>query len=110
MTEVLEEHHIAFLNLAVYDVTGCLTEYIQMLSKLSYLVFVSASGVQEFFVLLEENGISLPAGIKIACIGGVTEKKLEECYGRADIVADASDVNGLLDAIRENKVLAALLK
>lgn len=100
LTEILEEHHIAFLNLAVYDVTGCLTDYIQMLNRLDYLVFVSASGVQEFFRLLAEHRMSLPEGIKIACIGEITAKKLKECYRQPDIVADASDVDGLLSAVR----------
>lgn len=99
LTDVLEKHHIAFSNLPVYDVTGCLTDSVHMLSVVDYLVFVSASGVQEFFRLLEERGISLPERIQFACIGRITAKKLEECCRQADIVADASDVDGLLEAI-----------
>ena len=70
-----------------------------MLEGMEYLVFVSASGVQEFFRLIRENAVTLPERIKIACIGGVTAKRLEECYREADIVADTSDVNGLARAI-----------
>lgn len=95
LTDVLERHHVAFLNLAIYDVTGCPAEHIGMLEGMEYLVFVSASGVQEFFRLIRENAVTLPERIKIACIGGVTAKRLEECYREADIVADTSDVNGL---------------
>ena len=55
--------------------------------------------MQEFFRLLEERGICLPERIQFACIGRITAKKLEECCRQADIVADASDVDGLLEAI-----------
>ncbi len=99
LTDVLERHHVAFLNLAIYDVTGCPAEHIGMLEEMEYLVFVSASGVQEFFRLIRENAVTLPERIKIACIGGMTAKRLEECYREADIVADTSDVNGLARAI-----------
>lgn len=100
LTEVLKEHGIVFQNLAVYDVKGCLTENIQMLDRLDYLVFVSASGVQAFFQMLQERKVSLPDSIQIACIGDITGRKLEECYGQADVVANANDVEGLFDAIR----------
>lgn len=103
LTEVLEEHGIAFQNLAVYDVVGGLTDNIEILNQLDYLVFVSASGVQEFFRRLRERELSVPERIRIACIGEITGKKLEECFGRADIVANASDVDGLLDAIKEDE-------
>lgn len=99
LTQVLESHQIPYRNLAIYDVKGELTDYAERLDELDYLVFVSASGVQAFFTLVQEMGISVPEDIKIVCIGEVTGKKLAE-YGRQlDATASVSDVPGLIEEV-----------
>lgn len=100
LTETLAANRVAFLELAIYDVKGSLTKYGFELEKLSYLLFVSASGVQAFFSLLQEKRICLPETIKVACIGELTEKRLIEYGRKAEIVATINDVGGLLSAIQ----------
>jgi uroporphyrinogen III methyltransferase/synthase len=102
LTDVLKKHNVEFLDIAVYDVAGSLTENISILDRLDYLVFVSASGVQAFFTGISERGISLPDTVKIVCIGEITEKKLDEYNGKADVVAGVSDVESLLAAVKED--------
>lgn len=99
LTRVLAEHQVAFCDLAVYDVAGCLCACMEDFENLDYLIFVSASGVQAFFQEIQEKEFSLPKEVKIACIGKVTCKKLKEMYGQADIVAEVNDVEGLLEAV-----------
>lgn len=99
LENVLKECGIVFCNLPVYDVTGKIACHKAALEEVDYLVFVSASGVQSFFAEIKREGIVLPEGIKIACIGTVTCQKVKQLYGEADVVADVSDVNGLMDAI-----------
>ena len=100
LTEIFSRRQIAFLDLKIYDVVGRLTESIALLNHLDYIVFVSASGVQAFFDQLLETGLSVPKGVKIVCIGRITEQKLAKCYGQADIVAAVNDVDGVLKAVR----------
>jgi len=101
LTEIFSRCQIAFLDLRIYDVVGRLTESIALINSLDYIVFVSASGVQAFFGQLLEKGMSVPRGIKTVCIGRVTEQRLAECYGQADIVASVNDVDGILKAVQE---------
>ncbi|MGN0330258.1 MAG: uroporphyrinogen-III C-methyltransferase [Kineothrix sp.] len=100
VTEVLAREGIEFSELAIYDVAGSMTGNIQVLEALDYLIFVSASGVTAFFDELRIRKLSLPDRIRIACIGKITEKRLLEIYGKADIVAAVNDAEGLLDGIR----------
>lgn len=100
LTDILKREQIEFSDLAIYDVVGSMTKNIQCLKELDYLVFVSASGVTAFFEELQCRNLSLPAHIKIACIGKITEKRLLQKYGKANIVATINDVEGLLDKIK----------
>ena len=90
-----------FQDIPIYDVAGKLTRNVKCLESLDYLVFVSASGVTAFFRELRRQNRTLPEKIRVACIGKMTEKRLREEYGKADIVAAVSDVEGLLRAVRE---------
>ena len=100
LTDILKREQIDFTDLAIYDVTGSMTPNIQCLEELDYLVFVSASGVTAFFEELQSRKLSLPDHIKIACIGKITEKRLMEKYGKADVVAAVNDVDGLLEMMK----------
>jgi len=101
LTEVLRQNGIAHTDLAVYDVSGRLTEYADRLEELDYLLFASASGVRAFFAGISERQITLPEKLKIACIGEVTKSELEEKFYGAGIVADVPNVQGLIEAVAE---------
>jgi uroporphyrinogen III methyltransferase/synthase len=103
LAEILDRHNISYKEIPIYDVTGRMTENIRYLEKLDYLVFVSASGVSAFFEELQRSGLEMPRGIKIACIGDATEKRLRREYMAADVVAAVNNVSGLLDAVRRHK-------
>lgn len=100
LTDILKREGVEYLDLAIYDVVGSMTKNIRCLEDLDYLVFVSASGVTAFFEELQNRELSLPGKIKIACIGKITEKRLLEKYGKADVVATVNDVEGLIEKIR----------
>lgn len=104
LTDILTREQVEFLELVIYDVAGSMTKNIRCLNELDYLVFVSASGVTAFFEELQERNLSLPKQIKIACIGKITEKRLLEMYGKADVVAAVNDVEGLLERIQAIEV------
>lgn len=100
LTEVFDKKGIRYTELAVYDVAGRLTDNIRYLKELDCLIFVSASGVTEFFSGLREKNISLPSDIQIACIGEITRERVRQEYRDADIIASTSDVKGLVEAVR----------
>ena len=100
LTNILKREQVDFTDLSIYDVVGSMTKNIQCLEELDYLVFVSASGVTAFFEELQSRKLSLPEHIKIACIGKITEKRLMEKYGKADVVAAVNDVDGLLEMMK----------
>lgn len=101
LDDILTEKQISYRDIPIYDVTGKMTQNVKCLESLDYLVFVSASGVTAFFEQLRERGLTLPEGIRIACIGKITQKRLLEEYGEADVVAAVNDVEGLLAAVKE---------
>lgn len=101
LDDILTGKQISYRDIPIYDVTGKMTQNVKCLESLDYLVFVSASGVTAFFEQLRERGLTLPEGIRIACIGKITEKRLLEEYGEADVVAAVNDVEGLLAAVKE---------
>lgn len=103
LLEILEAHQVSYEAIPIYDVEGRMTSNVRYLDALDYLVFVSASGVTAFFQELKKKKLSIPKGIKLACIGDVTRKRLLREYGDADIVAAVNDVNGLLEVIKKQR-------
>lgn len=100
LTDILAKHRISYQDIPMYDVTGKMRQNVKCLDGLDYLVFVSAAGVTAFFEQLREWNQTLREGTRIACIGKVTQKRLLEEYGEADIVAAVNDVEGLLAAVK----------
>jgi uroporphyrinogen III methyltransferase/synthase len=100
LDNILDKYNIDYKDIPIYDVSGRMTQKIKYLEDLDYLVFVSASGVTAFFEELRKERLSLPKGIKLACIGNITRQRLLQEYGEADVVATVNDVNGLIDAIK----------
>lgn len=98
---ILSERGIAYEDIPIYDVAGTLTKNISCLDSLDYLMFVSASGVSAFFGELRKQKVILPEKIKLACIGRTAQERLLKEYGRADVVAEVNDVEGLLEAVKE---------
>lgn len=101
LSGILKKNQVLYRDIPIYDVIGKMTQNIKCLDSLDYLVFVSASGVTAFFEQLQERELTLPENIRIACIGKITQKRLLEEYGEADVVAAVSDVEGLLKAVKE---------
>lgn len=103
LTQELSEHHICYKELKIYDVKGCLSEQINQMNQLQYLVFVSASGVDTFFDELAAGENQLPEHIKIACIGHITEACVKKRYKSPEIVATECDVRGLLSELKKKE-------
>lgn len=100
LSAILNKKGVSYRDIPIYDVIGNLTKNHKCLDELDYLVFVSASGVTAFFAEMRKEGLVLPESVKIACIGNITQKRLLQEYGRADVVATVNDVEGLLEAIQ----------
>lgn len=107
LIRTLDKNQIDYCDIPIYDVKGKRTKNIHYLEDMDYLVFVSASGVTAFFEELSRENLELPKKIKIACIGKITQRRLLQVYGKADIVAAVNDVEGLLRAVKEyEKILS----
>ncbi|MCX8053377.1 MAG: uroporphyrinogen-III C-methyltransferase [Armatimonadetes bacterium] len=75
----------------------------EMLSsgEIDIITFTSSSTVANFVKLIGESGaVCLPDKVKIACIGPITARAVEECGLRPDIVAEEYTIRGLVAAIR----------
>lgn len=101
LTKMLIENEISYKEIPIYDVEGKLTENKEYLPDMDCLVFVSASGVSAFFDEMKASGKELQQNIKIACIGDVTVEALKKYNRNADIIADVSTADGLIDEIRQ---------
>lgn len=100
LNEIFNQHQIAYTDIPVYDVEGEVTEKIRLLEELDCLVFVSASGVKDFFAQLRKKNLTMPENIKIACIGEITQNMIEQEYRAADIIARTNNVEGLIEAVK----------
>ena len=121
MLEVLDESHISYDAIPIYDVVGKHTENMEYLPDLDSILFVSASGVEVFFEYEECRDTIRNEGrladhkksydkdstinsirenhVKLACLGEVTEKALKKYELCADILPDVNDVEGLVQAV-----------
>lgn len=99
LTDVLKKEKIIYTEIPIYDVIGKSTPSIYNLEKLDSLFFLSASGVQAFFQQLRKAGVTLPAHIKIACIGDITKDAVQKEHGEVNIVALQNNVESLLEEV-----------
>lgn len=105
LTAVLNEAGIEYDDIVLYDVaerkrTGkALAESIK---KADYLTFASGSGVDAFFDGLDGATAELLSGVRIACIGEITEKALKKHGRQSDVTAAVFSVEGLTQAICED--------
>lgn len=99
LTEILKENDFEYKEISIYDVKGKLTENREYLSDMDLLIFVSASGVNEFFQEMKSYELELSKNIKIACIGEVTVEAFDKLDRKVDIVAKVSNIEGLLEEI-----------
>ena len=99
LTKILDAHKIQYTEIPIYDVTGDEIVQKDKLHSLDCLIFASASGVNAFFEDMNKSGITLAEDMVIACVGEATAAALQQYSARAQIIARASNVEGLLDAI-----------
>jgi len=68
--------------------------------EIDIVTFTSSSTVKNFVQLVGEGGrVSLPEGVKVACIGPITAQTAEECGLKPDVVADEYTIEGLVAAL-----------
>ncbi|MFT4145495.1 MAG: uroporphyrinogen-III C-methyltransferase [Mobilitalea sp.] len=99
LTKILDAYKIEYTEIPIYDVTGGMIEQKEKLNSLDCLIFASVSGVNAFFEDLNKSGIILAEDMVIACLGEATAAALQQYSVRAKIIARASNVEGLLEAI-----------
>ncbi|MDF2843346.1 MAG: uroporphyrin-III C-methyltransferase, partial [Herbinix sp.] len=99
LTKVLDAHKIEYTEIPVYDVMGGGIEQKEKLDNLDCLIFASASGVNAFFEDVNKSGITLAEDMVIACLGEATAVALHQYSTKAQIIARASNVEGLLGDI-----------
>ncbi len=103
LTRIFHDNQLNYKELGIYDVKGKLVEEIEVIRDMNCLVFASASGVDEFFDQIKESKISIPDHMKIACIGDMTVEALHARNQGVDIIANVSNVEGLIEAIGNYK-------
>ncbi len=64
-----------------------------------WVTFTSSSTVRGFVKALEAGGLSLPDGVRVACIGPITAQTAHELGLPVDAVAETYTMEGLVDAI-----------
>lgn len=105
ITRILGEHGFDYEEISIYDVRGSLCADKENLEKIDCHVFVSASGVKSFFGQIQEKAPDYSFHGNIACIGQVTKEEVERQGYSAQILAQDSDVEGLVESIRNYYVL-----
>ncbi len=102
ITRILNEHGFDYEEVSIYDVKGSLCADKEALEKIDCYVFVSASGVKSFFSQIQEKVPDYRFHGKIACIGQITGEEVERQGFSAHILAQVSDVEGLVESIRKD--------
>ena len=100
LTRILKEHGYDYEEISLYDVKGSLCVKPETLEKIDCHVFVSASGVKSFFGQIQELAPDYQFQGNIACIGQVTKEEVERQGFSPRILAQVSDVEGLVESIR----------
>ena len=95
-----EGRRAAVQEISLYDVKGSLCAKPEILEKIDCHVFVSASGVKSFFGQIQELVPDYQFQGNIACIGQVTKEEVERQGFSPRILAQVSDVEGLVESIR----------
>lgn len=104
LTEILGRAGVETTEFSVYDVKCLAMPQTEYLSELDFLVFVSASGVREFFENLEEEDkkrLEENKKLQFAVLGNVTEQALKEYGYKAKIVPERNDIPGLEEAFAD---------
>lgn len=99
LLDIFDKNGVHYTDLSVYDVTGRLTDNIELMKQMDCLVFVSASGVKAFFEEIDKKNLRVPKNIKIACIGAVTCEAVRKKNICVDIIAATNNVEGLVEAV-----------
>lgn len=98
LTEILGRAGVETVEFSIYDVKCFSMPSEAYLGKLDFLVFVSASGVREFFDNLREQDktcLRENKKLQFAVLGNVTEQALKEYGYSAGIVPERNDIQGL---------------
>lgn len=78
----------------------------QHLRHYDWLLFTSANGVRYGLEYLAASGLALAADTRIGVVGQATAKALEPYGLKADLIAEKSSAQGLLEALRAHGPLA----
>lgn len=105
ITRILREYGFDYEEIFIYDVKGSLCAPWEVLEKIDCHVFVSASGVKSFFEQIQEKAPDYRFHGNIACIGQVTKGEVERQGCSTQILAQVSDVEGLVESIRNYYLL-----
>lgn len=102
LNAVFDEAGIAYDDIVLYDVVLSRQEpekRNEILKRINYLTFASASGVRAFFEEADEELNKSLEGLNVVCIGDITAKALTEYGRKADIIADVYNIHGMAEAI-----------
>lgn len=101
LTEILDQAHIEYTDLSIYDVKADRTSA-SALQGLDYLTFESGSGVRGFFEYeQEEKAKLLNESVYPICIGQVTAGVLKEFGVTRALVARDYTADGICDILKE---------
>lgn len=114
LNRILDEAGAAYDDVVLYDVVEQRRdkkEIAEALKRADYLIFLSGSGVDAFFESAGEKEKALLGKVRVACIGDITAKKLEEHGRKADVTASPFTVEGLAEAILrdQNEIVQRLI-
>ena len=99
--KVFDERKIPYDKVMLYDSAGEQVMTAGEIASLDWLIFGSGSGVDVFFSEMEKMGITIPSGVKFACIGGPTADALARHGYGASISAEKHTAAELAKLVAE---------
>ena len=109
LKQALEGQNIAFYSMPMirteaYKLNDSIRNTLNQLNNYSHLIFTSKNGVNAFFQLLNEAGVSFPENIKTAVIGQTTASTLKKVHRQADFVNPGQTSVEFLDALKNGGI------
>lgn len=102
LTEIFENEHIKYKDLAIYDLNEGMVINKEQIKNLDYITFGSSSGVEEFFRHWSLSDLKSNPFVKIISIGTVTSETLKRYGVTSYLAAEEASIKSMVSCIAED--------
>ncbi len=99
LTEILEQAHIEYTDLKLYDLREGTVTGKEQLKNMNYITFGSSSGVETFFKHWTRNDLINYPNLKLVSIGEVTSETLQRYGVEAFLTAEEASIKSMVSCI-----------